>query len=108
MTFVVSLSVAISLQLTPKKDSRLPEARPAAGTSPQAPAAVFSPPVAIPAPVADTPLAPPPEAPPVEFAPPPVESPVGVPEAPADAARAGCPSSCRHRRHYRNKSLRRQ
>ena len=35
LTFVVSLSVAISLQLTPKNDSRLPEARPAADTSPR-------------------------------------------------------------------------
>jgi hypothetical protein len=93
LTFVVSLSVAISLQLTPKKDTPTPEARPAANTSPEIPAAIthlppVSPrPVAIPAPVAETPLAPPPEAPPVEVAAPPVEvpveTPVSVPEAPA-------------------------
>jgi hypothetical protein len=86
LTFVVSVSVAVSLQLTPKKDTRTPEARPAANTSPETPAAVthlppvLPPPVAIPAPVAETPLAPPPEAPPVEV---PVEPPVSVPEAPA-------------------------
>jgi hypothetical protein len=88
LTFVVSLSVAISLQLTPKNDSDTPEARPAANTSPETPAAATHapPPVAVPAPVAETPLAPP-EAPPVEVAPPPVEvpdeTPVSVPEAPA-------------------------
>jgi hypothetical protein len=92
LTFVVSLSVAISLQLTPKKDSQTPEARPAANTSPETPAAVthllpaLPPPVAIPAPVAEKPLAPPPDAPPVEIAPPvevPVEQPVSVADAPA-------------------------
>ena len=111
LTFVVSLSVAISLQLTPKNDSRLPEARPAADTSPQAPAAVSPPPVAIPAPVAETPLAPPPEAPPVEFAPPPVEpSPRGAGASLPTRRRPTSlpPPSCRHRRHCRNKSLRRQ
>jgi hypothetical protein len=88
LTFVVSLSIAISLQLTPKKDSA-PEARPAANTSPETPAAathaplVLPPPEAVPAPVVETPLAPPPEAPAVEVAPPPVEAPVSVPEEPA-------------------------
>jgi hypothetical protein len=97
LTFVVSLSVAISLQLTPKKDSRLPEARPAANTFPEAPAAVthaplFPPPVAIPAPIVETPLAAPPEAPPIEVS---VEPPVSVPEAPAvisDAPPADLPA----------------
>jgi hypothetical protein len=93
LTFVVSASAAISLELAPKRDSGLPEARPAANTSSETPAAVshpapeFPPPVAIPAPVGDTPLAPPPEAPPVEVAPPPVElpveAPVSVPQEPA-------------------------
>jgi hypothetical protein len=92
LTFVVSLSVAVSLQLAPKKDSRQPEARPAANTSPETPAAVghippaLPPPVAIPVPVAQAPLAPPPAAAPVEVAPPavdlPAEPPVSVPEAP--------------------------
>ena len=73
LTFVVSLSVAVSLQLAPKKDSSAAEARPAANTSPETPAAFsrapeFPPPVAIPAPVVEAPLAPPPEAPPVEVA----------------------------------------
>jgi hypothetical protein len=96
LTFVVSLSVAISLQLTPKKDTRTPEARPAANTSAEAPAAAvtqpapLAPPVAVPEPVAATPLAPPPEAPPVEIAPPPVEvpveRPVSAPEAPVVVA----------------------
>jgi hypothetical protein len=98
LTFVVSLSVAISLQLTPKKDTRTEEARPAANTSAEAPAAAvtqpqpLAPPVAVPEPVAVTPLAPPPEAPPVEIAPPPLEVPVGVPveqpEAPVVVADA--------------------
>lgn len=87
LTFVVSLSIAVSLQLAPKNDSRLPEARPAANTSPEVPAAVTQlPPVAIPAPAAATPVAPPPQAPPAEVAPPPVEvpvePPVSGPEAP--------------------------
>jgi hypothetical protein len=89
LTFVVSLSVAISLQLTPKKDARTEEARPAANTSAEAPAAATPPqPVAVPAPVAVTPLAPPPEAPPIEIAPPPVEVPVEQPEAPVVVADA--------------------
>jgi len=90
LTFVVSVSVAVSMQLAPKKDSGLSEPRPAANTHPETPAAVqhlapvLPPPVSIPAPVAE---AAPPEAPPVEMAPPPldvpVEPPVSVPEAPA-------------------------
>jgi hypothetical protein len=94
LTFVVSLSVAISLQLTPEKDRRTPEARNAANTPAETPAAVHLPPVvaprvAVPAPAAVTPLAPPPEAPPVEIAPQPVEvpveQPVRAPEAPVVA-----------------------
>jgi hypothetical protein len=103
LTFVVSVSVAISLQLAPEKESRTPGARPAANTSPEPPAAVthgpaaFPPPVAIPAPVAEAALAPPPEAPPVEVAPPPVEAPIEpLPEAPAlvsDAPPADLPAA---------------
>jgi len=89
LTFVVSVSAAVSLQLAPKKEPRQQEARPAANSSPETPAAythppAFPPPVAIPAPLVEEPLAPPPEAPPVEVAPPPVEAPVEpLPEAPA-------------------------
>lgn len=101
LTFVVSASAAISLQLAPKKESRQPEARPAANTSAQTPAAythvpAFPPPVAIPAPLVQEPVAPPPEAPPVEVAPPPVEAPIELlPEAPvvlSDAPPADLPA----------------
>lgn len=101
LTFVVSVSAAISLQLAPKKESRQPEARPAANTSAQTPAAythvpAFPPPVAIPAPLVQEPVAPPPEAPPVEVAPPPVEAPIEpLPEAPvvlSDAPPADLPA----------------
>ncbi|HJT96055.1 MAG TPA: hypothetical protein VJ777_29600 [Mycobacterium sp.] len=95
VTFVVSLSIAISLQLTPKNDARLPEARPAANTSPEVPAAVTELPTALPAPVA---APPPPQAPPAEVAQPPaevpVEPPVSGPEAPefvSDAPPADLP-----------------
>ena len=100
LTFVVSVSAAITLQLGPKKESRQPEARPAVNSSPETPAAYthapeFPPPVAIPAPVLHQPLAPPPEAPPVEVAPP-IEAPVEpLPEAPAlvsDAPAADLPA----------------
>jgi hypothetical protein len=85
LTFTVSASVAVGLQLAPKKDAAMSEPRPAAKTYPEAPAAVnyLPSPVAIPpAPVAEEPS--PPAAPPVEVAPPPVysETPVGIPEAP--------------------------
>jgi hypothetical protein len=85
LTFTVSASVAVSLQLAPKKDAAMSEPRPAAKTSAEPPAAVnYLPPrVAIPqAPVVEE--LPPPEAPPVEVAPPPVysETPVSIPEAP--------------------------
>jgi hypothetical protein len=85
LTFTVSLSVAVSLELAPKKDVATSEPRAAAKTSPEAPAVVtqLRLPVAIPAPVVSLP-APAPEAPPVEVAPPPVysETPAGIPEAP--------------------------
>ena len=87
LTFTVSASVAVSLQLAPKKDAATSEPRPAAKTSPETPVAATHvlPPVAIPsAPVVQVLPPPPPEAPPVEVAPPPVysETPVGIPEAP--------------------------
>ena len=87
LTFTVSASVAVSLQLAPKKETPTSEPRPAAKTSPEAPAAVnyLQPPVAVPAaPVVEAQPPAPPEAPPVEVAPPPVysETPVSIPEAP--------------------------
>ena len=87
LTFTVSASVAVSLQLVPKEDAATSEPRPAAKVSPETPAAVsqFQAPVAIPpAPVVEALPPPPPEGPPVEEVPPPVysETPVGIPEAP--------------------------
>ena len=87
LTFTVSASVAISLQLAPKKDAATPEPRPAAKISSETPAAVstFSRRSAIPpAPVVEALPSPAPEAPPVEVAPPPVysETPVSIPDAP--------------------------
>jgi hypothetical protein len=87
LTFTVSLSVAVSLELAPKKDVATSEPRAAAKTSPEAPAAVtqLRLPVAIPtAPVVEPLPASAPEAPPVEVAPPPVysETPANIPEAP--------------------------
>ncbi len=89
VTFVVSLSIAVSLQLAPNRDIRPVEPQPAAKTSDEMSAAVrhiptaAPPPEAAPAPLVEAP--PSPEAPPVEIAPPPVysESPVSVPDAPA-------------------------
>jgi hypothetical protein len=84
LTFTVSLSVAVSLELAPKKDVATSEPRAAAKSTPEAPAALtqLRLPVAIPAPVVSLP-APEPEAPPVEAAPPPVysETPASIPEA---------------------------
>jgi hypothetical protein len=87
LTFTVSASVAVSLQLAPKKDTATSQPRPAAKTSAETPAAATHPlpPVAIPsAPVVQVLPPPPPDAPPVEVAPPPVysEAPVSIPEAP--------------------------
>jgi hypothetical protein len=87
LTFTVSASVAVSLQLAPKKDVATPEPQAAAKTSPEAPAAIspvqasLAPaPVALPSPVS--------QVPPVEAAPPPVysEPAVQIPEAPATEA----------------------
>jgi hypothetical protein len=88
LTFTVSASVAVSLQLAPKKDAATPDPRPAAKISLETPAAVshLRQPVAIPpAPVVEALPAPVPEGAPVEAAPPPVynETPVSIPDAPA-------------------------
>jgi hypothetical protein len=92
LTFTVSASIAVSLQLAPKKDTATSEPRPAAKISSEPPAAVthFQAPVALPSPVVEAVPPPPPEAPPVEAAPPPVNSevPVGIPEAPVAVADA--------------------
>ncbi len=83
VTFVVSVSVAVSLEITPKKVAAPPEPRPAAKSTPDSGAVADSAPLAPPrrsvsVPIADSPLTPA-EAP-VEVAPPPVEVP---PEPPA-------------------------
>ena len=87
LTFTVSATVAVSLQLAPKKDAATPEPQPAAKTSPEAPAAMSH----VQAPIAPAPVvvpSPPAGAPPVEAAPPPVysEPPAQIPEAPATEA----------------------
>ena len=93
LTFTVSASVAVSLQLTPKKDAATSEPQPAAKTSPETPAAATHvvPPVAIPStPIVQVLPPSPAEAPPVEVAPQPVysETPAGIPEAPGAATDA--------------------
>jgi len=89
LTFTVSASVAVSLQLAPKKDTATSQPRPAANTSAETPAAVtfLPPPIAIPpAPAVEAQPTPQPEAPVVEAAPPPPpvysETPIGLPEPP--------------------------
>jgi hypothetical protein len=91
LTFTVSASVAVSLQLAPKKDTASSEPRPAAKVSPETPAVVTQ--MQAPLPAAPAPVvAPPPEATPAE-APPPVysETPVSLPEVPAAATDAAPP-----------------
>jgi hypothetical protein len=85
LTFTVSASVAVSLQLVPKKDAATPEPRPVTKSSAETPTAATHvlPPVAIPStPVVEALPPSAPEAPPVDVAPPPVysETPVGIPE----------------------------
>lgn len=87
LTFTVSASVAVSLQLVPKRDTASSQPRPAARITSETPAAVThfqAPAVVPPAPPVEALPSEPPEAPPVEMAPPPVssEAPVGLPEAP--------------------------
>ena len=86
VTFVASVSVAVSLEMTPERDVAVPEPRPAAKASPDVASAAAraalpaAPSEAIPAPIAESPL-PPPEAPPIDVAPPEVVN-VDIPEAP--------------------------
>jgi hypothetical protein len=85
LTFTVSLSVAVGLELAPKKDAAMSEPRPAAKPSPEMPAALthLPPPVAIPpAPVVEALPPSAPEAPPVEVPPVYSETPASIPEAP--------------------------
>jgi hypothetical protein len=101
VTFVVSVSIAVSLELAPHRDARSADPVPAAVNEAQTPAAVkpippaMPPPVSIPPPQAVEPVAPPPEAPVVDAAPPetdvPAEAPV-IDEAPiADPANPEAP-----------------
>ncbi|MCT7661881.1 hypothetical protein N4S67_26135 [Mycobacterium sp. CPCC 205710] len=87
VTFVVSVSVAVSMEFAPNRDAAPAEPSPAAKSSAEAAAApAASVPAAIPAPVAEAPPAlPPPQAPPVDAAPP-VELPAELPLAPVEAA----------------------
>jgi hypothetical protein len=100
VTFVASVSVAVSLEVTPERDVAAPEPQAAAKASPDVESAAVraalpaDPSVALPAPIAESPL-PPPEAPPTDVAPPeavpvdiPEALPVGAvpPEAPVDAS----------------------
>jgi hypothetical protein len=92
LTFTVSASVAVSLQLVPKKDTASSEPRPAAKVSPETPEVVTQ--MQAPLPVAPAPVvAPPPEVTPAEAPPPPVysETPVSLPEVPAAATDAAPP-----------------
>ena len=88
LTFTVSASVAVSLQLVPRKDTASSDPQPAAKISPETPEVVTQ--MQAPLPVAPAPVvAPPPEVTPAEAPPPPVysETPVSLPEVPAtDAA----------------------
>jgi hypothetical protein len=93
LTFTVSASVAVSLQLVPKKDTASADPRPAAETSPETPAVVTQ--MQAPLPVAPAPVfAPRPEATPAEAAPPPVhnETPISLPDVPAAATDPASPA----------------
>jgi hypothetical protein len=91
VTFVVAVSVAVSLEMAPERDAASSEPTPAARTTPDGGAAgaralPSAPPrVAIPVPVADSP-----SAPPVEVAPPPVGA-LDNPEAPVTPPVEGLP-----------------
>jgi hypothetical protein len=89
LTFTVSASVAVSLQLVPKKETASSEPQPAAKVSPEPPAVVTQ--MQAPLPVEPPPVfAAPAEVTPVEAPPPPVysETPVGLPDVPAAATDA--------------------
>jgi hypothetical protein len=81
LTFVTSVSVAVSLQLAPKRESPAAQPRPAAKTSPETPAAVSPVPAVLPSLAVITP-APAAAPPPVEVPPVYSEAPVTVPDAP--------------------------
>ena len=85
LTFTVSASVAVSLQLVPKKETASSEPQPAAKISPEPPAVVTQ--MQAPLPVAPPIVAPPPVVTPADAPPPPVysETPVGLPDVPAAA-----------------------
>jgi hypothetical protein len=92
LTFTVSASVAVSLQLVPRKDVASSDPRPAAKVSPEPPAVVTQ--MQAPLPAAPPPVvAPPAEATPAEAPPPPVysETPVSLPDVPAVAPDAAPP-----------------
>ncbi len=80
VTFVISVSVAVSLEITPDKAPLEP--RPAAKSSPEAASAVRPAATAVPIPIGRTPAAPPPELSPETLLPPPV----GLPDVPPDGA----------------------
>ncbi|WP_082682818.1 hypothetical protein [Mycobacterium sp. GA-1285] len=86
VTFVVSVSAAISMQLAPEKDTTPAEPSPAAKSSPDIAAAPAPRPAAAPVPAA------PPVSPPAEIPAPPEESPVAVVDIPA-AAEAPLPAA---------------
>lgn len=96
VTFVVSVSVAVSLEVKPERDIAAPGPRPAAKTNPDVASAAVraalpaAPSVAVPVPIAPAPL-PPPEAPPVEVAPS-EAAPADIPEMqPVDGMPAAAP-----------------
>ncbi|AGB23698.1 hypothetical protein Mycsm_03398 [Mycobacterium sp. JS623] len=92
LTFTVSASVAVSLQLVPKKETASSEPQPAAKVSPEPPAVVTQ--MQAPLPVAPPAVVAPPAAvTPVDAPPPPVysEPPVGLPDVPPAATGAGSP-----------------
>src|SRR5690242_3062393 len=82
LTFTVSASVAVGLQLVPKKETASSEPQPAAKVSPEPPAVVTQ--MQAPLPVAPPVAAPPPEVVPAEAPPTPAssETPVGLPDVP--------------------------
>jgi hypothetical protein len=101
LTFVVSVSIAVSLEFAPHRDARSADPVPAAVNEAQTRAAIkpippaMPPPVTVPPPQAVEPVAPPPEAPVVDAAPPetyvPAEAPI-IDQAPiADSANPVAP-----------------
>jgi hypothetical protein len=88
VTFVVSVSVAVGLEVAPERNVVTSEPRPAAKVSPDVSAARAAMP-AVPGPAAiPAPIAEPPSAPPIEVVPPPegtVDTPEAAPVVPIDA-----------------------